>query len=488
MVHLPQELLDDVFLYIWNTEQPTTERFDNVPKTSIRTILNCRLVARRWFDSETLTRVFVGVLSLTPFVWYNHRLPALEEISETPKYSRWFNHTITICGMDLGLVALGDYDRWGPGRDERDKENPVAQYLVHLLRRLSWVEHFRYYPIHPNCLDGTWPKWKVSESDRTSLETCFQGGPKRSSYGYPALTEGEFSWEGVQKETEWIFPRIMEAFDESHVWLHSLESSLLGNRASYCAISVGNTPPRYARTNVYIGRDLFEWFPRSLKRVAITITRHNIRPVLNSDCLERLENLEYLDITLSKSPHLQSRWIGPFDWPESLSRRHSFAPPELKKLKEFRLMADYQNVFEQHDIIHLMSFFPNVKKLAFGHILLNGNGYWSDVLHQLAAFDLEELWLLDPRNLVWDYPEHRNNYDGPAHAPFPHLAVPTLPGTHNTDWHMVKYVEDDHLLLAAQKVRLIDTDSLWTTDAHPGLSRTFEYPGFAIFEKDEDDG
>jgi hypothetical protein len=53
---------------------------------------------------------------------------------------------------------------------------------------------------------------------------------------------------------------------------------------------------------------------------------------------------------------------------------------------------------------------------------------------------------------------------------------------------MAKYVEDDHLLLATQKVRLIDTDSLWTAETHPGLSRTFEHSGFAIFERGEDDG
>lgn len=207
MEKLPQGILDDVFLYIFDTEQLTTERFDKVSKTSIRTVLNCRLVARRWFDSETLIHVFVGVLSLTPFVWYNHRLPALEEISEIPKYSRYFTRAITICGMDLGLVTLKNHDRWGPGRDELDKENSVTHYLVHLLRRLSWIEHFRYYPIHPNCLDGTWPNWEVPEADRTSLEMCFQGGSERFSYGYPALTEGEYSWEGVQKESQWIFLR-----------------------------------------------------------------------------------------------------------------------------------------------------------------------------------------------------------------------------------------------------------------------------------------
>ncbi|KAI4694106.1 uncharacterized protein J4E84_002686 [Alternaria hordeiaustralica] len=456
MVHLPQEILDNVFLNLWNTEQPTTERFHNVPKISIRTILNCRLVARRWFDSKALTSVFVGVLSLTPFVWYNHRLPALEEISEIPKYSCYFSGAITICGMDLGLVTLKDHDRWGPGRDELDKENSVTHYLVHLLRRFSWIEHFRYYPIHPNCLDGTWPNWEVTDSDRTSLETCFQGGPDRSRYGYPALDEGEYSWQGVQKESQWIFPKIMEAFEESHVWLSTLESPLLGNRASHCAITFGTALPE-TEENLYFGRDLFRWFPRGLKRVAITITQHIRRPLLISDGLEELKNLEYLDITLSRSPPHCSRWGGPFDEPFRLS--YSFLSNmsyQLEKLKEFRLMADQQHLFDEHDIIHSMKIFPNVKKLAFAHILLDEPGNWSSLLQRLATLNLEELRLLDPRNL-------------------------------NTDYRMFKYVEDDHLLLAAQKVRLIDTNSLWTAETHPGLSRTFEYPGFAIFEKGEDD-
>jgi hypothetical protein len=43
----------------------------------------------------------------------------------------------------------------------------------------------------------------------------------------------------------------------------------------------------------------------------------------------------------------------------------------------------------------------------------------------------------------------------------------------------VKYEEDQHLVYAAQEVRLIDTKS---AGAHPTLSRNIEYPGFAIFE------
>jgi len=309
MEKLPQEILDYVFTYLWDPQRPITERFDRVSKKCIRTILSCRLVAHRWFDSETLIRVFVNVLSRTPFVGYNHRIPALEAMSEIPKYTRWFDHTITICGMDLGLVTLGAYDRWGPGREELDKESPVTQYLVHLLRRVSCVEHFRFYPIHPNCLDGTWPDWDVSILDRVSFETCFRGEYGRTKYGYPALQDGECSWWGVQLESGWIFPKIMEAFHEAAICLDSVDSSLFGNRASYCAISGGGDP---AHDDSIVEPDLFKWFPKNLKRIAITITRPSRGPLLNSSSLEELKNLQHLEITLSKSPEQAIDSDGPF--------------------------------------------------------------------------------------------------------------------------------------------------------------------------------
>lgn len=280
----------------------------------------------------------------------------------------------------------------------------------------------------------------------------------------------------------------MEAFEESHVRLYSFESPLLGNRASHCAITFGTALPATPE-NLYFGRDLFRWFPRYLKRVTIAITQHISRPLLISDGLEELENLEYLEITLSRSPPRFSRWGGPFDAPFRLSYSWpEYSPYQLEKLKEFRLMADQQHAFDEHDIIRSMRIFPNVKKLAFAHILLDESGNWRSLLQRLAALNLEELCLLDPRNLVCDHPQRRIRHLHGVHAPLSQLPLPTLQGTQNTDYRMVKYVDDDHLLLAAQKVRLIDTNSLWTAEAHPGLGRTFDYPGFAIFEKGGDDG
>jgi hypothetical protein len=87
MNSLPQELLDEVFYQIFDGHQPVTERFETFTPTSMRTILDCRLVERRWFESEILTRNFVWALQETPFVWHNHRLPVLEATSELPKYT-----------------------------------------------------------------------------------------------------------------------------------------------------------------------------------------------------------------------------------------------------------------------------------------------------------------------------------------------------------------------------------------------------------------
>jgi hypothetical protein len=167
---------------------------------------------------------------------------------------------------------------------------------------------------------------------------------------------------------------------------------------------------------------------------------------------------------------------------------------QLEKLVEFRLMADHQHSFTENDILHFLNFFPNLQHLALGHIpFANLSRNWSSLLNQLTVYDLEELWLLDPRNLVCGHPQrvisHGFLADGfHHHYGQSQTTVPTIDELHNTDYHTEKYVEDEHLLVAAQKVRLIDTGSLWTDEghAHPGLRRDFEYPGFSIFEQTED--
>ena len=458
---LPQEILDEVLTHIVDRHQPVTERFKTFTPASLHTVLACRLVARRWFESEVLVYIFAWVLSETPMVWYNHRLPVLEEISEIPKYASWFNQSITICGMDMSLVEYGAYERWGPGRDELDKENPIVPYLAHLLRRFSWVEHFRFYPIHPRCLNGSWPNWKVSKEERVPVDACFDD---RTSprYGYPVLAEGEYSWQGVQCESAWIYPHIMEGLLYSDLCLYSVESALFGNRASYCAISLPVSGSGFSPV---------EHFSYDLTRIAITCT--NVAPIsIFGTWMMDIENLEYVEITLSRSPKDEHHY---YNLPLGGSHLMCGYRPEdegkfLKKLKDFRFMSDCQYFYSVDDLLACLRPFSNLENVAFGHILL-GEGDWSSLVQRLVPFKLKKLWLLDPRNLIIT----QRTY------------FPLETGAINSDVEMVKYVGDEHLLEAALEVRLIDTDSLWTSDQHPALRRDFEYPGFRIFEMEDDD-
>jgi len=112
----------------------------------------------------------------------------------------------------------------------------------------------------------------------------------------------------------------------------------------------------------------------------------------------------------------------------------------------------------------------NLENVAFGHILL-GEGDWSNLVQRLVPFKLKKLWLLDPRNLIIT----------------PRVYFPFHTEGTNSDIEMIKYVKDEHLLEAALEVRLIDSGSLRTSDQHPALRRDFEYPGFRIFEMEDDD-
>ncbi|KAI4649218.1 hypothetical protein J4E93_003532 [Alternaria ventricosa] len=196
--------------------------------------------------------------------------------------------------------------------------------------------------------------------------------------------------------------------------------------------------------------------------------------------LEELVNLEYLEITLSKTPESSIGDGGPFGAPFELSSWSSDLWYELENLKEFRLMSDYQSSFSEFDILNLLNFFPNLERLAFGHILLtSSHGNWCDLLQKLADLNLKELWLLDPCHIVYVGPQHHHQ---PHVDNDPDLAIE---GTHNTDYHVVKYVSDEHVLDAAEDVCVIDTGMEWPAEgcAYPRLSRDFQYRGFIFFEQ-----
>jgi hypothetical protein len=103
-----------------------------------------------------------------------------------------------------------------------------------------------------------------------------------------------------------------------------------------------------------------------------------------------LANLEYLEITLSRSPVDHFDGDRPLFEPHSLSSASAPIPApsdyltyrsdyELSKIREFRFMSVHQYTFAERDLFLTLTFFPNLEKLAFGHITLGG-GDWSGLL------------------------------------------------------------------------------------------------------------
>ena len=164
---LPQELID---LIIWNLdvrEQPLTERFPVVTPVARKDVLASRLIERRWRDSKVLKALFTQVFGETPVVWQDPRLPTLEAIGA----SAWGDRMtmLSICAMDLSLATKETSARGGDYRDMVEEETtapPITEFLTRLLRNVSNVQYMRYYPIHPKCLNGTWPIWKVPLCDK----------------------------------------------------------------------------------------------------------------------------------------------------------------------------------------------------------------------------------------------------------------------------------------------------------------------------------
>jgi len=259
------------------------ERIWNFPLTVRKAICNSRLVQRRWNESHGLEVMFAAVLGFTPVIWYNHRIPILEEIGASIWGAKM--RIISFCGMDFGLVEKGADKRWELGREEMEKELLILEYLVHLLQQFRGVIWLRYHTIHPKCLDGSWPNWKVSCEDDFFRE--------ESRFLPPA--SGEHTWSGVQMENEWIFPRIMDAVYEADLVLRVFEMPLLGNRASYGALSSGA---------------VFENFGATLTHLSMSVTATWRAGGKIQYWVGQLKCLETLDLSFSTLMHRDRIWAG----------------------------------------------------------------------------------------------------------------------------------------------------------------------------------
>ena len=257
------------------------------------------------------------------------------------------------------------------------------------------------------------------------------------------------------------------AFYDGPLCLENIEMPLYGNRASYCAAEI-----------------MFWDLPIStyLKRVSVNITRP--MPTALLDSMGYRVGVEYLDLTLSHSAHDKWSWSGshlPPSTPLLLIDPHiTRARQEYASLTELRLMFDNHYSITENELMSVILLAPKLERLALGHFKLQ-QGTWSSFLRRLSRSSLKRLWLLNPVQIVM--------------IPFVHLPLAhdrVIRAADRKWWtelggidNMFKYAEDANLYSAADEGRLIDTQTDWDPREEPKRSRTFEHPGFGIFEQTE---
>jgi hypothetical protein len=185
--------------------------------------------------------------------------------------------------------------------------------------------------------------------------------------------------------------------------------------------------------------------------------------------LKNLSGLEILEMSFSTDREWQRVFLPPGDtyYLMELSPELSLHTlPKLLSLKESRLMSDNQFSFSVSDICEFLTLCPKISKLGFAHIMFS-EGTWEELMRRLELLDLELLYLLSPRDIVT--------------LPVNYMSFGSLI-TREPVWPAVKYERDRYTNNAAKEVKLIHTKSPTEPDGQPKKSRTFEYPGFAIFK------
>ncbi|KAF2245715.1 hypothetical protein BU26DRAFT_74377 [Trematosphaeria pertusa] len=408
MDRIPQEILDGVLAKLACYHYPHTERFPTLSPLSRTSILSARLVCRAFLHSKDLKDLFITVLEETLFLREGWYMPKLQAISSS-EYAASMT-TLSIC-------SITNYCLWA---DELWNE-AFCDYLASVIRRCPRVRHLRYYTISPKCIQRGQPApCPMLQDDMFGYSIRHSGG---SAQMIRATT---LNW-------------ILQAVERANIPLDTITMPLFGNQAAWCA-----TWPVTAL------------FPRSLTHVAMNIT--GVHRLVFDHWMRNLENLEFLEIALSSMPILTESFRHVQQLVDEASSEEERV--RLPKLKEFRLMADNRYCFSTDNIVSALYAFPNLKMLGFAHIMLR-SGSWGSLLTRLQALDLDRVWLLDPRIVLWDP-------DPPEDIPF-----------------IFKYEDRGDAENAARDVRLFHTDVV--EDGHRVLQRRYdlEYPGFAIFEQAE---
>ncbi|KAF9693198.1 hypothetical protein EKO04_008732 [Ascochyta lentis] len=437
MDSLPQELLDAILEQLAAYNFPSSARFSVLDDVSRQAILDARLVRRCFRYSSTLTNLFIAVMEETPFLWHGNQMPRLLELAKSEYAGRI--RTLSLSSTNL---KPWQHNSFVSAADQSTRPRPrvraalVPKDLTTALRHFVHVKHLRYYPISPRCFQEAWPGNKSRFNIRPTLR-----------YGYPQDNRNVLSWLHRQQEPTWIHGNALSDLLKAGLALESLTFPLFGNRASYCGVQI---------TAAH--------FPPTLKRLSISLTDRFHDVAIFEPWLSALKNLTFLEVAISRSPESLGPWNSFANCRRLTNTDTPTANDQLFRLEEFRLMSDNQNCFSEHDLLSGLNLFPNLRKLGFAHILIksqmNNAVSWNSFVKRIIPRSLQQLWLLDPRDLWTD-----GHMGGLGH------------------YLMRKYRGDESFRAAAQESRLIDTESLWAQDRIPAKMRDFDYPGFAIFEQ-----
>jgi hypothetical protein len=432
---LPQELLDEILRYLVEDGFPATARYAVLTSSSKESILNGRLVQKRWFTSEILINVFVRMLEEKLCIWRDYKLPHVEVVAQSAYAERI--RCLTICSLNEDLFFWHEHG-WVDGATMREKQTLIDDYLVPLLRQIPEVKSIRYHTGQPEILE-------ISRFNNKALRRT-RNATRRLRHLRP--WENDARSRRTANMAAWSLRCIGKVIQKAGLPIESIEMPLNGNRASIWAVQP---------------EDL--WYPKTLTRLAVNVVFGILTPTVQ-EWLCGLVNLRYLDLAFSydlpRNVGPQPVWLTK-SWKKLDSSIHPDVSQQLPRLKDFRLMGDLQHWFCVQDIFNLLDYFPGLERLGLAHVAVLADVTWPDLLVGLGPIKLKELWVLNPRHFV----------PGP---------IP-IDIRQNLDWRMYRYLGCPALDSAAQEVCLFDTECPWPQGNYPPCKINFPFHGFALFEQ-----
>jgi len=426
---IPIEIFEKILLNVAEYTHPTTERFPTFTAASKRGILSARAVWGNYRRVKPLRQLFVSVLEQMPFTVSGPedergRISGLEALAKS-EYAQDMT-TLSFCPMVYNKhLSTGT---WPPNTEH---------VLESTIRRLSLLEHVRYYTLPPNYVQG-----RLLDDDDTHHSYVWEAQAYDPDRTPPHVVE---------------YPEVQAGNHHFGILQHSFRNSKLksfttpynGNLASFCTLHWQTT--------------IETPFSASLRRISINLVISHHQVNVFDSWVFMCPNLEYLEIALCR-PHnweVESQkmllfWI-PEEW------RHPDEKPPLK-LTEVRLIGDTDTLFDSRQLLSGLHRFPALKKLALAHVQMRQLPWpmFFDDLRNTAKWKvyLDTLWLLNPTTCEATWPV------GPY----------------------VRFMDEKAAVGAAKEVKIVHTPWPWgksgsEEDVMPGQGRGSVYERFEVFEE-----